>query len=459
MENKDLVSAISEIEKATKKTKAYINSIVDKDSFVETDTFLSGASFDDNEAIGEGVVTGYATLNGNPVQIFAQNADVLKGSLSKAQAQKIAKCINRAISTRTPLISIIDSCGARVGDGVSVLEGYANIISMASDLNSSVPHICVVKGVAVGLMTSFVAAADFVFMSKDAVMSVNSPMYLVSDAKTFPVDYKKALGYAAYAENSDFAHFVYEDEQDLSNKISILLSTLTEEDEAQDDPNRVDPNLLNVEATDAVKMVADEGTLLEFAPQYAQDVLCAFAKLNGFPVAFLATKGDYISVDGLEKATDFVNKVDMFDLPLITFVDTKGLDSNLKQEVAGYAKKAFKLIDSIYNITEPKIGVAFGNAIGYGYTALMSKGLGFGYTLATANAKISPVAEEVAVAMMADQLKAKDKIDNIAKLSKEYAEMQENPIKIAKEGYLDNVIEATNLRPYLSSALMMLKGI
>ena len=98
MENKNLVSAISEIEKATKKTRAYINSIVDKDSFVETDTFLSGASFDDNEAIGEGVVTGYATLNGNPIQIFAQNADVLKGSLSKAQAQKIAKCINRAIT-------------------------------------------------------------------------------------------------------------------------------------------------------------------------------------------------------------------------------------------------------------------------------------------------------------------------------------------------------------------------
>ena len=149
----------------------------------------------------------------------------------------------------------------------------------------------------------------------------------------------------------------------------------------------------------------------------------------------------------------------MLDLPLITLVDTKGLNSTLSQEVKGYAKLAFKLIDTINNITAPKIGVAFGNAIGYGYTALMSKGLGFGYTLAVENAKISPVSEEVAVAMMADQLKAQDRSDNIAKLSKEYAQMQENPILIAKEGYLDNVVEVINLRPYLSSALMMLEGI
>ena len=459
MENKDLVLAISEIEKATQKTKAYINSIVDKDSFVETDVFLSGKSFDDKEAIGEGVVTGYALFNGNPVQIFAQNADVLKGSLSKAQALKIEKCIDRAITTRTPLISIIDSCGARVGDGVSILEGYANIISLASDLSAVAPHIAIVKGAALGMMASFVAAADFVFMSKDAVMSVNSPMYLVSDAKTFPVDYKKALGYNAYAKNSDMVNFVYDSEADLKDKVDLLLNAIYGPEESSDDANRVDPELAHIDAHKALDSIMDQGSVLEFAPLYGEDVKCAFARLNGIAVAVLATKGDYISFEGLEKATDFAQKADMLDLPFITLVDTKGLSSTLAQEVAGYAKRSFKLIDAVANITAPKIGVAFGNAIGFGYTALMSKGLGFGYTIATENAKISPIAEEVAVAMMADQLKAQDRSDNIAKLSMQYAEMQENPIKIAKEGYLDNVVEAINLRPYLSSALMMLEGI
>ena len=459
MENKDLVLAISEIEKATQKTKAYINSIVDKDSFVETDVFLSGKSFDDKEAIGEGVVTGYALFNGNPVQIFAQNADVLKGSLSKAQALKIEKCIDRAISTRTPLISIIDSCGARVGDGVSILEGYANIISLASDLSAVAPHICIVKGAALGMMASFVAAADFVFMSKDAVMSVNPPMYLVSNAKTFPVDFKKSLGYTAYAKNSDMVNFVYDSEADLKTKVDLLFNTIYGPEDTQDDANRVDAELAHIDSHKAIDSIMDEGSVLEFAPQYANDVKCAFARLNGIAVAVLATKGDYISFEGLEKATDFAQKADMLDLPFITLVDTKGLSSTLEQEVSGYAKRSFKLIDAIANITAPKIGVAFNNAIGYGYTALMSKGLGFGYTLATENAKISPVAEEVAVAMMADQLKAQDRNENITKLSMQYAEMQENPINIAKEGYIDNVIEAINLRPYLASALMMLEGI
>ena len=459
MKDKNLAGFLADIEKATKKTRDFINSIVDENSFVETDTFLSQKGFDDNEAIGEGVVCGYATLNGNPVQIFAQNPDVLKGSLSKAQALKIEKCMERALDTLTPLISIIDSCGARVGDGVSILEGYANILRKADFLKESVPHICIVNGVSVGLMSAYVASADFVYMSKDAVMSFNSPMYLVSDAKTFPVDYKKALGYEAYANNSSLVTDTYKDAKELQAKLDTLLGIIYSENlNENDDPNRVNPELNNKDAIQAAKDIVDEGTLFEYAPKYAQDVFTAFAQLNGMPIAILATKGDYISEAGLDKATEFAKLVYKVDVELITLVDTKGVDSKLTEEVAGFAKKAYGLVTAIANIEAPKIGVAYGNAIGYGYTALMSKGAGFGYTLALDTAKISPIAEDVAIAMMADQLKAQDRNDNIAKLAKEYAEMQEDPIKVAKEGYLDNVIEAENLRPYLASALMMLKG-
>ena len=462
MENKDLLANIAKVDKATEKTKNLINSLVDQGSFVETDVFMAGKCFDDaTEALGEGVVTGYATINGNPIQIFAQNAEVLKGSLSAAHAEKINKCISRAVNSKTPLVSIIDSCGARVGEGASVMEGYAKIIAASTELNGYVPHICVVKGVSVGLMSSFVASADFVFMSKDAVMSVNSPMYLVSGLKNFPVDYKEQLGFKAYKAKSDLAHFTYKDEADLSSQLTKLIDAISDTDAniEEDDPNRVDPSLESMDAVEAVKVIADKNSIISYCPDYAADVDCSIAKVNGITVGFIATKGDYITSDGLTKATNFVKKLDNNEIPLITLVDTKGIDTNLESELSGIAKKSYNLIAAVATSEIAKIGVAFGNAIGYGYTALMSKSLGFGYTLATSKSKISPVSEEVAVAMMCDQLKAEKKTENLQKVSQKYADMQLNPVNAAKDGYVDNVIEATNLRPYIASALLMLLGL
>ncbi|MDE5618405.1 MAG: methylmalonyl-CoA carboxyltransferase, partial [Clostridia bacterium] len=147
MNNKELLSAISAVEKASAKAQGLIDGIVDAGSFVETDAFVVGAPFADAEsALGEGVVTGYAAIEGTPVQIFAQNADVMKGSIGVASAKKIRKCIERACKTGTPLISVMDCSGARVDEGVSVLEAYADIIAAAADVADSVPHICVIEG-------------------------------------------------------------------------------------------------------------------------------------------------------------------------------------------------------------------------------------------------------------------------------------------------------------------------
>lgn len=462
MENKDLLSNIAKMDKATANTKAFIKSLVDENSFVETDVFMSGKNFDNSvEALGEGVVTGYATINGRSVQIFAQNPDVLKGSLSAAQAEKIAKCMNRAVDSDTPLVSIIDSCGARVGDGTSIMEGYAKLIRMSTILEDQVPHICIVKGVCVGMMTTFVASADFTFMSKDAVMSVNSPMYLVSDAKTFPVDYKKALGFNSYKANSDLAQFTYDSDADLKNQLDKLFAILSsDEDDTEVDPNTVNPNIENASAIDAVDMIFDENSKLDFCPEYAPEVACSFAKMNGINVGVIATTGDYISLDGLQKATSFINKLEVFGLPLVSLVDTKGINSKLEDELSGSAAYlTYALMGTIASTSIPKIGVAFGNAIGYGYAALMSKEIGFSYTLATTKAKIAPISEEVSIAMMCDQLRAENRKENLEKISAEYAEMLQNPLKAAQEGYVDNVVEATNLRPYIASALLMLLGI
>ncbi len=492
MENNILSASVKAIDKATKNIKSFIESIVDAESFVETDVFLTVKGFDDaSEALGEGVVTGYATLKGNPVHIFAQNADVLKGSLSEAHANKINKCMQRAIKAGTPLISIIDSCGARVGEGASVMEGYAQLIASGIELADEVPHICIVKGVAVGMMATFVAGADFVFMSKDAVMSVNSPMYLVSDAKSFPVDYKAQLGFKAYEGNSDVAQFVYSDAKDLSAQLGKLTAILlSDEGESKDDPNRVNPNLeKNISAKQRTELVCDAKSVIEYCPTYAKEVVCSLAKLNGIAVGVIATEGDYISLEGLEKATTFIDKLDAYNLPLITLVDSLGVNSTLQQELSGFAKRTNALMKAVAVSSIPKIGVAVGNAVGYAYSALMSKSIGFDYTLATSNAVVAPVGMQVSKIIANDQIKALGKTakelaqndgldrDALAKAmayfekvkanivikgkSEEevYAKMQSSPVVAAKDGYIDNVIEATNLRPYLASALMMVLGL
>lgn len=492
MENNTLSASVKAIDKATKNIKSFIESIVDAESFVETDVFLSGKSYDEaTEALGEGVVTGYATMNGAPVHIFAQNADVLKGSLSKAHADKIYKCMQRAIKAGAPLISIIDSCGARVGEGASVMEGYAKIIAGGFEIADEVPHICIVKGVAVGMTATFVAGADFVFMSKDAIMSVNSPMYLLSDAKSFPVDYKAQLGYKAYEGKSDLAQFVYSDVKDLAAQLNRLTSVIMSDgEEPTDDPNRVNPNLeKNISAKQRIEYIFDGKSVLEYCPTYAKDVVCSFAKLNGISVGVVATEGEYISAEGLDKAKSFIEKLEAYNIPLITLVDSLGVNSTLQQEVSGFAKRTSALMKTIAESTIAKIGAAVGNAVGYAYGALMSKALGFDYTLATAGAVVAPIGMQVGKIVAADQLKELKKTakelyqnegvdaDALAKAmsyfekvmaniqikgkSEEelYAQMQCNPINAAKDGYIDNVVEATNLRPYLASALLMALGI
>ena len=461
MAKKDLLSSISDIDKASSKIKSFINGIVDAESFVETDALMTGKGFDSaSDALGEGVVTGYATINGHPVHLFAQNAEVLKGSLGESHAKKIIKCMDRASKTGTPVISIIDSCGARVGEGATIMEGYASLISASASLN--VPNICILKGVATGMMTSYIASCDFTFMSKDAICSVNSPMHLVSNVKNFPVDYKKYLGYDAYKSNTDLIQFTYTNEKDLSTKVVSLLDTLfdsSDVSEVNDDPNRIDPKLEKVSALEAVDLILDKKSIIEYAPDYAKDVKCALGKLNGMSVGVVATSGDYMSLCGVKKINSFVEKLENFDLPLVTLVDTLGVNPSLENETSGVAKLTYTLMKTISQSTIAKIGIAFGNAVGYGYSALLSKGIGFDYTLATTNAKVSPVSEEVAIAMMCDQLKEKDRPENLKALSEKYAQMLTNPLEAAKDGYIDNVVEATNLRPYISSALLMLMGI
>lgn len=465
--NMILKENIKSIESASSKIRKFLDGIIDEGSFVETDVFACGKSFiDETEAHGEGVITGYATVQGNPVHIFAQNSEVLKGSLGVAHAEKIVRCMNKAATNGTVLISILDSAGARVGEGVEMLEAYAKLVKTAHNISYKIPHIAIVKGNCVGMMSSFVNMADFVFMSKEAVMSLSAPMVVASDIKGYP-KFNDILGYSAHSEKSDIAHFSYESVEELSEKLAELMTFISvdEIEDNDDDPNREAALDADSSLEDILSALCDNSKSIEYAKDYAKDVRCFLAKVNSVPVGIVATdktvKDGFTSSCGLKKAAKFINKLDSFNLPLITLVDSKGIKTCIECELKGASNNTAMLMEAIAGAGIPKIAVITGNAIGAAYSTLASKAIGFDYSLAFESSVIAPVNGDTAVNMLyVDEIKnSADPSKARETLVKRYADIEANPINVARQGFVDNIISAGAVRPYVASAILMLLGL
>lgn len=451
------------IDKATKKIKSFAFDLIDEGSFVETDAFTAGKSFlDGSEALGEGVVTGYATIGNRPVHFFAQNQEVLKGSFGEAHAKKILKVIKKAVQTGTPLISIIDSNGARVGEGVAMLEAYSEVINAINLARQNIRHICIIKGNCVGMMASIACMADFVFMSKDAIMSVASPQAIASNEKDYP-KLNSILGYDAISAGCGNVDFGYKTTKELAEKLNYILSVVEADDrECDDDANRETPALDKAYSVEAgLKAICDNGKYIVSNENFAKEVVTAYAMINNLSVGIIALDSSvndgYISANGIAKAEKFVEKCDSNGLPLITLVDSMGVKPSLQDEVNGLASKLASLMAKLASSDVPMISVITGKAIGLAYSVFASKGIGFDYSLASVDAIISPVNTQAGASIeYASELKNGE---DRAKLEERYAEMEQNPFISAKDGFVDNIIELSTMRPYIASALMMLLGL
>lgn len=452
---------------ASSKIRKLINELVDENSFVETDVFTSGSSFlDGTDALGEGVVTGYASIEDKPVHIIAENIEVLKGSLGKTHADKMMKCLHRAQKTGTPVISIIDSCGVRLGEGVAMIESFADLIKTANAISVEVPHICVIKGTCVGMMNLYAAQCDFVIMSEQGVASVNSPMTLAAN-EGFMGKTSDLVGAKFNSEKSGLASFTYKTDADLKVTLNDLLNYVyADECDTQDDPNRTCAQLNSDKSIDnLIEAVCDDGKFLPYMEKYADEVRCGFSSADGMPVALVATditkNEGYLSFKAIKKITKFVDIASDYNLPIITLVNSKGIHSTMSEEVSGMAEAAANLFNTIAIADVPKIAVVCGSATGYAYATLASKSAGFDYSVAFCDSIISPVNSEVAINLFyADELKKSDKQEQKrAELMAKYAQNEASAFISAKEGYIDNIIEPAALRPYLCSALTMLLGL
>ena len=454
-----LASFREDADKSFKSVKDFISNIIDELSFVETDAFLSGNSFlDEKSVICEGVLTGYATVDCAPVYFIAQNSALMGGSLGKASAEKICKCIDKALRAGAPIISIIDSNGARLGEGASVMEAYASILSAASQVAGRVPHICIVKGNAVGLQASYCALADFVIAMPEAVYSVGAPM-MISSKANHTGKAQDIIGAKAMI-NADNVHFAPQNDGECAYIVKKLLSYVPSENGSaiiptEDDFNRQIGISSQSTPVEILASICDDSDYLVVGKDNA-DVVCALGKLGEKVVGAIFTNGK-LTTKGIKKATRFINYLDSFGITLLTFVNSQAVESDLNNELDG---GVYALSDLFYAVTtsdSSKIAIILGDAIGVSYTAFASKSAGFDYVFALPEATVAPITPELAVDVFySDDIKgAKDPISAREKIENKYIESSDVFVS-AREGYIDNIVEPSMLRAYVIGVLQML---
>lgn len=436
-----------------------ISELVDGDSFVE----LSGFSFSKNEfygeeAAGEGVVTGFATIEGNPVYVAAQNFEVLSGGVSRENCAKLLRCLDLAEKNSTPVVYILHSLGVQIGEGVTVLEGLAQLLAKAAKLHGVVPQFAIVNGEVYGQTALLAACADFTFFMKGGVLAADSP--LVLSAKSGKNIAKEAVGGAKALDKTNLVSFEAEDMAQVRDTMAKILGILPEYSalvvENGADLNLAFPKLNEKCDADAlISAVFDKDSYVEVSKNCSPEVRCLLGRVGGISVAAIVTGGAapvFLNENNVAKMISFAEFASYYGLPFVSFVDAQGIQPDLTAQNSLVLKNIFKLLETYDLLDNAKISVVYGSAIGLGYTLLAAKSAGFDYSYAFANAKIALFDSEKGAEIEFAGEKKADK----AKLAARYADENSDPVHAAKNGYVDNIIEPQFVRQYLVASLQML---
>ncbi|HHW89873.1 MAG TPA: hypothetical protein GX745_03085 [Clostridiales bacterium] len=450
-----------DLENASQNPRSFIKSILDDMSFVEMDTFVCQDAAE-GDPHGEGVISGFGRILDNEVCIFCQNIDVFKGGIGKLHAQKIVKCIERASDFDVPLISIIDTMGARIEEGSDVLESYAEILGAASRLR--VPHIMAVKSASYGMISALAGIADFVLMEQDAVMVSTSPKILAA-SQTASVK-EKVIGGAKVCFQNGLVDFIGTKDQ-IAQQIKKLITYIYNDAEAKDDLNRTSSILNKTDDIHTIiKEVFDKDSFIECGADCAPNAVCGLALLDGVTVGVIAHNhkvNKYLDPLALKKIAKYVRVFDGLNIPVINFVNSLGLQADLQAEHSGILDDAASVISAYANFGGTLISIIVGEASGFGYTAFASNGIGYDYKLAWANADISALpVESLAVLEKREELKKsnltrlEDKdSQEFEKIIQQYRDQKTDAFFAARKGYIDEIIEPALTRSYLIAALGM----
>lgn len=438
---------------AGKKIRKDLSELIDEQSFVEISALsFSKNDFYDEDAEGEGVVCGFATVGGFPFYIVAQNYDVMHGGLSKANCEKISGCLDKAEKTSTPVIYLMSSLGVQCGEGVNVLEGLAALMLKASRLSGTVRQYMIVNGEVYGQVAALSAFCDFTFFIDDkSVLAPNSP--LVISAKSNKNLSKCAIGGPEGLKKSNLVSFRVKNLGEIKSKILLIENLLSERLVDCENLNDSLPVLdKNVEYKNLIK-IFDGSNVLEVGADFSPEIRCLIGRIGGMSVAAAVFDGDgvFLNAENIRKLKDFAEFACCYSLPYITFVNTCGIKADIETNNSLVLKGIGDYISVFDCIDTAKISVVYKKAIGLGYTLFAAKNLGFDYTFAFANAEIS-----LFDGLQGAEIEFSGVNADKNKLASRYADEYSDPVNAAKNGYLDNVIQPAFVRQYLISSLQML---
>ncbi len=461
-----------------------IDALVDEGSFTELDQFVvhrtNAFGLEEKEFLGDGVITGRATIDGRQVFLFSQDFTVLGGSLGEAFAEKICKVMDLAVRTGSPMIGINDSGGARIQEGVVSLGGYAEIFWRNVQASGVIPQLSLIAGPCAGGAVYSPAITDFILMTEQISQMFITGPEIIKTVTGEDVSFEELGGAMTHATKSGVAHVVATDEDDLVESTKLLLSYMPQNNledaprfASEDDPQRKTPKLDDLvpdspnkpyDMHEVIESVLDFGDFFEIQPHYAQNIICGFGRVAGRSIGIVANQPNVLAgvldIKSSIKAARFVRFCDAFNIPLITFVDVPGFLPGTDQEYGGIILHGAKLLYAFAEATVPKITVITRKAYGGAYDVMASKHIRADINLAWPTAEIAVMGAEGAVKVInrREIAAADDKDAKTKELIDEYTERFANPYIAARRGYVDDVIEAHRTRGAIATALDMLEN-
>ncbi|MBB4184522.1 acyl-CoA carboxylase subunit beta [Sinorhizobium terangae] len=457
-----------------------IDVLLDEDSFEEYDMYVTHRCVDfgmaEQKIAGDGVVTGWGTINGRQVYVFSQDFTVLGGSLSETHAEKICKIMDMAAKNGAPVIGLNDSGGARIQEGVASLAGYAEVFRRNAEVSGVIPQISVIMGPCAGGAVYSPAMTDFIFMVRDSsYMFVTGPD-VVKTVTNEIVTAEELGGARTHTTKSSVADGAYENDVEALEHVRLLFDFLPLNNREKppvrpfhDDPARVEMRLDSLIPDSAAKpydmkelilALADEGDFFELQASFARNIVTGFIRLEGQTVGVVANQpmvlAGCLDIDSSRKAARFVRFCDAFSIPILTLVDVPGFLPGTSQEYGGVIKHGAKLLFAYSQATVPMVTLITRKAYGGAYDVMASKHIGADVNYAWPTAEIAVMGAKGATEILyRSELGDPEKI---AARTKEYEERFANPFVAAERGFIDEVIMPHSSRRRIARAFASLRN-
>ncbi|MFY9211515.1 MAG: acyl-CoA carboxylase subunit beta [Aestuariivita sp.] len=457
-----------------------IDLLLDEDSFEEFDMFVTHRCTDfgmeKQKPAGDGVVTGWGTVNGRQVYVFAQDFTVLGGSVSATHAMKICKIMDMAVQNGAPVIGINDSGGARIQEGVDSLAGYGEVFQRNIEASGVVPQISVIMGPCAGGAVYSPAMTDFIFMVKDSsYMFVTGPD-VVKTVTNEVVTAEELGGASTHTKKSSVADAAFENDVEALAEVRRLVDFLPLNNQSKppvrpffDDPARIETSLDTLvpenpnqpyDMKELILKLADEADFYEIQEEFAKNIITGFIRLEGQTVGVVANQpmvlAGVLDIDSARKAARFVRFCDCFEIPLLTLVDVPGFLPGTTQEYNGVIKHGAKLLFAYGEATVPKVTVITRKAYGGAYVVMASKHLraDINYAWPTSEVAVMGAKGATEIIHRADL----GDPEKIAAHAAEYEARFANPFVAAERGFIDEVIQPRSTRKRVARAFASLRG-